>query len=79
MSDNLPPEPASPADAGTPTTVTSISGGVNLDAQHDVDIDGDVVGRDKTTTNIDAGGGAGIAGNVTLSEGSEFMGRDKII
>jgi hypothetical protein len=27
--------------------VTNVSGGVNLDAQHDVNIGGDVVGRDK--------------------------------
>jgi hypothetical protein len=49
MSDNLPPDPTTPAEAGTPTTVTSRSGGVNLDAQRDVNIGGDVVGRDKIT------------------------------
>jgi eukaryotic-like serine/threonine-protein kinase len=48
MFDNPPPEPTSPAEAGTPTTVTNVSGGVNLDAQRDVNIGGDVVGRDKT-------------------------------
>jgi hypothetical protein len=48
MSDNPPrPEPSPPAEAGTPTTVTNVSGGVNLDAQGDVNIGGDVVGRDK--------------------------------
>jgi hypothetical protein len=55
MSDNLPPEPTPPAEAGLPTTVISISGGVYLDAQHDVNIGGDVVGRDKiiqTVTNF---------------------------
>jgi hypothetical protein len=52
MSDNPPPEPATPAEAaGTPTTVTKVSGGVNLDAQRDVNIGGDVVGRDKVTSN----------------------------
>jgi tetratricopeptide (TPR) repeat protein len=33
-----------------PTTVTSVSGGVNVDAQRDVTIGGDVVGRDKITS-----------------------------
>jgi hypothetical protein len=47
MSDNPPPESPPPAEAGTPTTATNISGGVNLDAQRDVNIGGDVVGRDK--------------------------------
>jgi hypothetical protein len=47
VSDNPSPEPASPAEASTSTTVTNISGGVNLDAQHDVNISGDVVGLDK--------------------------------
>ncbi len=79
MSDTPSPEPTSPAEADTLTTVTNISGGVNLDARHDVNIGGDVIGGDKITANIDTGGGTNIAGNVTLSEGSEFVGRDKII
>ncbi len=49
MSDNLPPAPTPPAEAGTPNTVTNISGGVNINAQRDVNIGGDVVGRDKST------------------------------
>jgi hypothetical protein len=56
MSDNPPPEPA---EAGTPNTATNVSGGVNLDAQRDVNIGGDVVGRNKTTT-IDTSGGAHV-------------------
>jgi hypothetical protein len=36
MSDNPLPEPAPSAEAGTSSTATNISGGVNLDAQHDV-------------------------------------------
>ena len=40
------PEVETPA-----TSVTSASGGVNLDAQHDVNIAGDVVGGDKVTQN----------------------------
>jgi hypothetical protein len=55
MSDNPPPEPTPPAEAGTPSTVTDISSGGNLDAQRDVNIGGDVVSRDKITTNIDTG------------------------
>jgi hypothetical protein len=34
--------------------VTNVSGGVNLDAQHDVNIGGDVVGRDKITVGYSA-------------------------
>ncbi|CAG0936702.1 Regulatory protein AfsR [Thermoflexales bacterium] len=78
MSDN-PSEPTPPAEAGTPTTATNISGGVNLNAQRDANIGGDVVGRDKTTTNIDTVGGAYIAGNVNVASGGEFVGRDKIV
>lgn len=37
-----------------PTAVTSVSGGVNLDAQRDVTISGDVVGRDKITVGYSA-------------------------
>jgi hypothetical protein len=78
MSEN-PLEPPPPAEAGTTTAATKVSGGVNLDAQHDVNIGGDVVGRDKVTTNIDTGGGAYVAGNVNVGSGGEFVGRDKII
>jgi tetratricopeptide (TPR) repeat protein len=44
----------SPLDAAQPdTTTTNVSGGVDLDAQRDVVIGGDVVGRDKiVTTNV---------------------------
>ena len=41
MSDNAQPEPTLPTEAGTPNTVTNVSGGVNLDAQRDVNIVGD--------------------------------------
>src|SRR5512147_31715 len=34
-------------DSSEKSSTTSVSGGVNVDAQHDVNIDGDVVGRDK--------------------------------
>jgi hypothetical protein len=47
MSDNPPPEIAPPADAGISASITNISGGVSLDAQRDINIGGDVVGRDK--------------------------------
>ncbi len=39
MFDNPPSEPAPPAEICNPTTVTKVSGGVNLDAQHDVNMD----------------------------------------
>jgi tetratricopeptide (TPR) repeat protein len=62
------------------TSITSVSGGVNVEA-NEVTIGGDVVGRDKvsSTHNTDTGGGANIGGNVTMSEASEFVGRDKIV
>jgi GNAT superfamily N-acetyltransferase len=60
MEKRISPEPTSSTEADTPNTVTNISGGVDLDAQHDVNIGGDVVGRDKTTANIDTGGGAHV-------------------
>jgi tetratricopeptide (TPR) repeat protein len=44
LSDN--PQPKS-SGIDIPTNVTNISGGVNLDAQHDVNIGGGIVGRDK--------------------------------
>jgi formylglycine-generating enzyme required for sulfatase activity len=42
VADNLPP-----TESDAPNNLTNISGGVNLDAQRDVSIGGDVVGRDK--------------------------------
>jgi hypothetical protein len=45
------------SDPDSTTNITNVNGGVNLDAQRDVNIGGDVVGRDKVTTNIDTGGG----------------------
>ncbi len=52
MSDNLPPEPASPAEAGNPAAVNPVNGGVNLDAQRDIHIEGDVIGRDKIVNRL---------------------------
>jgi hypothetical protein len=52
MADNPPPEPTPPAEAGTPNSVTNISGGVNLDAQRNVNIGGDVVGRATRKTEL---------------------------
>jgi hypothetical protein len=49
MSDNLSPANTPPAEDNTQNTVTNRSGGVNLDTQRDVNIGGDVVGRDKVT------------------------------
>jgi len=56
MSDN-PPEPAPPAEAGTPNAVINTRGGVNLDAQRDINTGGDVIGRDRTLASINASGG----------------------
>ena len=48
MTDSTPLEPVSPIE--TSLSVTNVSGGVNVDAQRDVNVSGDVVGRDKITT-----------------------------
>jgi tetratricopeptide (TPR) repeat protein len=45
MTDLPPLEPDSPIESSS--SVTNVSGGVNVDAQRDVNIGGDVVGRDK--------------------------------
>src|SRR5512143_161558 len=45
MTDSTSPKPESAEEPTQP--VTNVSGGVNVDAQHDVTIGGDVVGRDK--------------------------------
>ncbi len=81
MSDNPPSEPASPAEASHTAHITNVSGGVNLDAQHDVNIGGDVVGRDKIThtEQIDTGGGAAVKGDVIVDRGGTFIGRDQIV
>lgn len=50
------------------------TGGVNIDADR-VSIDGDVVGRDKVTQ-INTGGGAYVAGSVTVEGQGKFVGRD---
>ena len=68
-------------DEPEPTHSTNRSGGADLNAQGDMNIDGDVVGRDKVThaDKIDTGGGAYIGGSVTVAPGGEFVGRDKIV
>jgi WD40 repeat protein len=50
MSDNPSSETKPPAEAGTPTTVTNVSGGADLNAGRDITIGGDVVGRDKVVS-----------------------------
>jgi hypothetical protein len=52
MTDSTPLEPVSPIE--TSLSVTNVSGGVNVDAQRDVNISGDVVGRDKVTIGYSA-------------------------
>jgi hypothetical protein len=74
MSDEQTDNPNSPEAASN----TNISGGVNVDAARDVNIGGDVVGRDKVThvQNINTDGGAYVGGKVTVDSGSKFVGRD---
>jgi hypothetical protein len=68
MTDSNPPKPDSSAEP-TPS-VTNVRGGINADAQHDVNISGDAVGRDKTES---AGGHiihARDGATVTIIEGT---------
>src|SRR5512135_1813982 len=51
--------------ASTPESISHVSGGVDLDAQHDVNISGDVVGRDKITQIV---AGDQIAGDQEVIE-----------
>ncbi len=68
MTDALPVEPDGP---DTPLTdhpsiaMTNVSGGVDLDAERDVNIGGDVVGRDKITQIVE---GDQIAGDQEVIE-----------
>ena len=47
MTDSTSPKP-DPSEEPT-QSVTNVSGGVNLETQHDISVGGDVVGRDKIT------------------------------
>jgi tetratricopeptide (TPR) repeat protein len=66
--------------AASSQTISNRSGGTDIKAGQ-VNIDGDVVGRDKVlnTRHIETGGGAYVGGNVTVAAGGEFVGRDKIV
>jgi hypothetical protein len=70
----------SPSDPEAAPQITSVSSssGVNIDAQRDAAIGGDVVGRDKIThaEQIDTGGGAYVGESVEVSDHSTFAGRD---
>lgn len=83
MSDN------SSNNSNTPETssVLSVSGGVSVNAAHDVNVHGDVVGRDKIVNIagdniagnkiiVQTGGGAYLGGDLTVSPGATFAGRD---
>jgi WD40 repeat protein len=59
------------------TDTANRSGGTNLNAQGDVNVGGDVVGRDNVTSSIDTNGGAYVGGGVTVAPGGEIVGRDK--
>jgi hypothetical protein len=55
------------------------SGGINFGNNAKVTVKGDMVGGDKnvtSTTTVNTGGGAYIGGNVNVSGGSKFVGRD---
>jgi hypothetical protein len=54
-------------------SVSNVNGGMNIEASR-VNIGGDVAGGDQNTVNT--GGGASIDGNVNVSGGSKFVGRD---
>jgi hypothetical protein len=61
MTDQPPVEHHDPQQRSSTEDVTHVSGGVNLDAQRDVNIGGDVVGRDKIIEQQIAVTGRGIA------------------
>ncbi len=74
-------EPAVPPDdqsTKSASSITNVSGGANVNAD-EVQIGGDVVGRDKIThtEQIDTGGGAVIQGSVTVEHDGAFVGHDK--
>ena len=71
--DEYPTSDHSPESAGAQRT-----GGADVNADQ-VSIGGDVVGRDKVTNvdqRVDTGGGAYIAGNITVEGQPKFVGRD---
>jgi tetratricopeptide (TPR) repeat protein len=71
--DDYPTSDHSPESAGAQRT-----GGVDVKADQ-VSIGGDVVGHDKVTNveqRVDTGGGAYVAGNVTVEDHAKFTGRD---
>lgn len=75
-----PPQPESPQ----PTEVTSISGGVDLDAQRDVNIGGDVVGRDKIEqiSGDKVVGDKIVAGDdvaITTQSGGQIVAQDDVV
>ncbi|HUL11090.1 MAG TPA: tetratricopeptide repeat protein [Methylococcaceae bacterium] len=75
MPDTSPPNP----EIDPPTSsVASISGGVNMDAERDIVVGGDVVGRDKIThtEQIDTGGGAYVGESMEVGDHGTFAGRD---
>jgi tetratricopeptide (TPR) repeat protein len=76
---DMPDTPPHEPDIGPQTTsVTSTSGGVNVDAERDITIGGDVVGRDKITQveQINTGGGTYISESVEVNDHGTFAGRD---
>jgi tetratricopeptide (TPR) repeat protein len=72
MTDQPPVERRDPQPPSPIESTTTVSGGVNLDAQRDVNIGGDVVGRDKITEIVE---GDKVAGDKIIEQQISATGR----
>lgn len=72
MTDQPPVDQRDPQQPSSTESVTNISGGVDLDAQRDVNIGGDVVGRDKITEIVE---GDKVAGDKIVEQQITATGR----
>jgi tetratricopeptide (TPR) repeat protein len=72
MTDQPPVDQPDPRQPSSTKSSTNISGGVNLDAQRDVNIGGDVVGRDKITEIVE---GDKVAGDKIVEQQISATGR----
>jgi hypothetical protein len=68
--------PRDPHQASSTESITNVSGGIDLDAQRDVEIDGDVVGRDKIVGDDEVHGDQQVinveAGGVVVAQGGRL-------
>jgi len=72
MADQPPVDHRDPQPPPSTESAANISGGVNLDAQHDVNVGGDVIGRDKITEIVE---GDKVAGDKIVEQQITATGR----